>query len=246
MTTQQNTPAETIQQEGTPKKIKLTGIRKAIAANMYGSLRSMAQTSDAVELDVTELVALRKELVERQEEIGCKITINDLLSYAATQVMKECGYANSTFDGETVTEYPYVNISMAVGTDFGLMSPVLANADQMKLPEFSAGLKDLAVRARSKKLTAKEHSGGTFTVTNMGIHPVDMFNPIINPPQTTIIGFGRCVEKPAVYKGEIAVRTMMYLSVTYDHRVFDGSGVGRIMKEMQERLEHPDWFRQHI
>lgn len=233
-------------QDKTPTKVKLTGVRKAIAANMYGSLRSMAQTSDAVDLDVTDLMALRKELVDRKEELGCKITINDLLSFAAVQVMKECTYANSTFDGETVTEYPYVNISMAVGTDFGLMSPVLADADQMKLPEFSKGLKDLADRARNKKLTAKEHSGGTFTVTNMGIHPVDMFNPIINPPQTTIIGFGRCIEKPAVYNGEIAIRTMMYLSVTYDHRVFDGSGVGRIMKEMKERLENPEWFREFI
>ena len=229
-----------------PVEVKLTGVRKAIATAMYDSLRSMAQTSDAVELDVTKLVTLRKSLVARADELGCKITINDLLSFAAVKVMEGCRFANSTFDGETVTEYSNVNLSMAVGTDFGLMSPVLHDADSMNLVEFSKNLRDLAARARIKKLRAKEYSGGTFTVTNMGIHPVDMFNPIINPPQTTIIGFGRCVNKPTVYNDEIAIRTMMYLSVTYDHRVFDGSGVGLIMSKMKERLEDPNWLKDFI
>ena len=128
---------------------------------------------------------------------------------------------------------------MAVATDYGLPSPVVHGADRMSLVELSLAMRDLVVRARDRKLTADDQQGGTFTLTNMGIFPVDNFNPILPAPQSCIIGFGRCVEKPAVYQGQICIRTMMVLSVTYDHRVFDGGEVGSIMKTMKEYLETP-------
>ena len=106
---------------------------------------------------------------------------------------------------------------MAVATDYGLTSPVVRDADQMSLVELSRALHEITVKARDKKLTADDQRDGTFTLTNMGIFPVDDFNPILPAPQSCIIGFGRCVEKPAVYQGEICIRTMMVLSVTYDH-----------------------------
>lgn len=223
-------------------RIPLTPIRKAIARNMFNSLHSMAQTSDSVEIDVTELIALRQRLLAHKDELGTKITINDLLSYAAVKMLKTHPLANASFSDTEILCYPDVNLSMAVATDYGLTSPVVHGADRMSLVELSLAMRDLVVRARDRKLTADDQQGGTFTLTNMGIFPVDNFNPILPAPQSCIIGFGRCVEKPAVYQGQICIRTMMVLSVTYDHRVFDGGEVGSIMKTMKEYLETPELF----
>ena len=223
-------------------RIPLTPIRKAIARNMFNSLHSMAQTSDSVEIDVTELMALRQRLLAHKDELGTKITINDLLSYAAVKMLKTHPLANASFSDTEILCYPDVNLSMAVATDYGLTSPVVHGADRMSLVELSLAMRDLVVRARDRKLTADDQQGGTFTLTNMGIFPVDNFNPILPTPQSCIIGFGRCVEKPAVYQGQICIRTMMVLSVTYDHRVFDGGEVGSIMKTVKEYLETPELF----
>lgn len=223
-------------------RIPLTPICKAIARNMFNSLHSMAQTSDSVEIDVTELMALRQRLLAHKDELGTKITINDLLSYAAVKMLKTHPLANASFSDTEILCYPDVNLSMAVATDYGLTSPVVHGADRMSLVELSLAMRDLVVRARDRKLTADDQQGGTFTLTNMGIFPVDNFNPILPAPQSCIIGFGRCVEKPAVYQGQICIRTMMVLSVTYDHRVFDGGEVGSIMKTMKEYLETPELF----
>lgn len=223
-------------------RIPLTPIRKAIARNMFNSLHSMAQTSDSVEIDVTELMALRQRLLAHKDELGTKITVNDLLSYAAVKMLKTHPLANASFSDTEILCYPDVNLSMAVATDYGLTSPVVHGADRMSLVELSLAMRDLVVRARDRKLTADDQQGGTFTLTNMGIFPVDNFNPILPAPQSCIIGFGRCVEKPAVYQGQICIRTMMVLSVTYDHRVFDGGEVGSIMKTMKEYLETPELF----
>lgn len=223
-------------------RIPLTPIRKAIARNMFNSLHSMAQTSDSVEIDVTELMALRQRLLAYKDELGTKITINDLLSYAAVKMLRTHPLANASFADTEILCYPDVNLSMAVATDYGLTSPVVHGADRMSLVELSLAMRDLVVRARDRKLTADDQQGGTFTLTNMGIFPVDNFNPILPAPQSCIIGFGRCVEKPAVYQGQICIRTMMVLSVTYDHRVFDGGEVGSIMKTMKEYLETPELF----
>lgn len=223
-------------------RIPLTPIRKAIARNMFNSLHSMAQTSDSVEIDVTELMALRQRLLAHKDELGTKITVNDLLSYAAVKMLKTHPLANASFSDTEILCYPDVNLSMAVATDYGLTSPVVHGANRMSLVELSLAMRDLVVRARDRKLTADDQQGGTFTLTNMGIFPVDNFNPILPAPQSCIIGFGRCVEKPAVYQGQICIRTMMVLSVTYDHRVFDGGEVGSIMKTMKEYLETPELF----
>ena len=225
-----------------PVRIPLTPIRKAIAKNMYNSLHSMAQTSDSVEVDVTELMQLRRKLVERQDVLGTKITVNDLLSYAAVKMLRTHPLANASYGENEIISYPYVNLSMAVATDYGLTSPVVRDADRMTLVELSRALHEITVKARERKLTADDQRDGTFTITNMGIFPVDNFNPILPAPQSCIMGFGRCVEKPVVYQGEIAIRTMMFLSVTYDHRVFDGGEIGSIMRTMKEYLESPVLF----
>lgn len=235
----QATPVLTAEE---PVHIPLTPIRKAIARNMFNSLRTMAQTSDSVEIDVTELMRLRKRLVEKADLLGTKITVNDLLSYAAVKMLKAHPLANATYTETEIISYPYVNLNMAIATEYGLTSPVVKNADKMSLVDLSKALREIVIKARDRKLTVDDQQNGTFTLTNMGIFPVDDFNPIVPAPQSAIIGFGRCVDKPAVYQGKICIRTRMVLSVTYDHRVFDGGEVGRIMATMKEYLENPELF----
>ena len=225
-----------------PVRIPLTPIRKAIARNMFNSLHTMAQTSDSVEVDVTELAAMRRRLVENEKLLGTRVTLNDLLSYAAVKMLKTHPLANASYTDQEILTFPYVNLSVAVATDYGLTSPVVRDADQMSLVELSRALREIVVKAREKRLTADDQRDGTFTLTNMGVFPVDNFNPILPAPQSCIMGFGRCVEKPVVYQGEIAIRTMMFLSVTYDHRVFDGGEIGSIMRTMKEYLESPVLF----
>ena len=219
-----------------PVRIPLTPIRKAIARNMFNSLHTMAQTSDSVEVDVTELAAMRRRLVENEKLLGTRVTLNDLLSYAAVKMLKTHPLANASYTDQEILTFPYVNLSVAVATDYGLTSPVVRDADQMSLVELSRALREIVVKAREKRLTADDQRDGTFTLTNMGVFPVDNFNPILPAPQSCIMGFGRAVEKPVVYQGQIC------LSVTYDHRVFDGGEIGSILKTMKEYLETPELF----
>jgi len=220
-------------------QIPVTRTRKVIADRMYGSMVSMAQTTVSAELDVTELVSFREALLEKEEELGTRITMTDIFSLATIKMLKDHPLANAEWKGTEIHTYPYVHLSIAVATDYGLTSPVVKNADRMNLPELSKAIANVVDHARQKKLLPDEVSGGTFTITNMGIFPVDAFTPIINPPQSAILGFGRITDKPAVFMGQISVRKMMTVSLTYDHRVFDGSDAGSIMRDLKKYLEQP-------
>lgn len=221
-------------------KIPMTGIRKAIANNMYNSLQSMAQCTAAAEIDVTDLLAYRQKLVARQDFLGCKITVNDLLSMAIVKMLKKHPLANATFDGKTIFAHSAVNLSVAVAAEAGLMVPVVRGADRMSLVQLHNAMSDLAVRARDKQLRDGEQTGGTFTISNVGMFPIDWSTPIINPPQVAIMGFGRAVKKMAVVNDQPAVRSMMTMYLTFDHRVIDGLEVGRIMQDMQTLLGNPE------
>ena len=220
-------------------QIPVTSTRKAIAERMYASMTGMAQTSVSAEFDVTELVSFREALLERKEELGIRITMTDIFSLAAIRMLKDHPLANAEWRGNEILSYQYVHLSIAVATDYGLTSPVVKNADSMRLPELSKAIADVVSHAREKKLHSDEASGGTFTITNMGIYSVEAFTPIINPPQSAILGFGRITDKPAVFMDKISIRKIMMVSLTYDHRVFDGSEAGYIMNDMKKYLEHP-------
>ena len=222
------------------REIPLTGIRRAIANNMYNSLQQMAQCTAAAEIDVTDLLAYRQKLVAQQEFLGCKITVNDLLSMAAVKMLKKHPMANATFDGKTVTTHSAVHLSVAVAAEAGLMVPVVKYADRMNLVQLHNAAKDLADRARDRQLRGGEQSDGTFTISNVGMFPIDWSTPIINPPQVAILGFGRAVKKMAVVGDEAKIRSMMTMFLTFDHRVFDGLEVGRILEDMKTLLENPE------
>lgn len=220
-------------------QIPWTGVRKVIARNMFNSLQQSAQCTSVCEVDVTELLVLRKKLAEQKEFLGCKITVNDLLCMAMVKVLKKHPMLNATFDGSTLYSHKHVNLTVAVATEDGLMVPVVKHADAMTLTELSLAIKDLGGRAREKKLVDGEQSGGTFTVSNVGMFPTDFATPIINPPEVGIMGFGRSTKKPACVDGQILPRDMMYTYLTFDHRVIDGLEVGRIQQDVQTLLENP-------
>ena len=228
------------QTEDEVKKIPLSGIRKAIARNMYTSLQEMAQCTAAVEVDVTDLLAYRQKLVGQQAFLGCKVTVNDLLCMATVKMLKKHPTANATFDGSMLSVHSSVNLSVAVAAEAGLMVPVVKGADRMGLVELHQAMKDLADRARDKQLRDGDQSNGTFTVSNVGMFPIDWSTPIINPPQVAILGFGRSVKKMAVVGDEPKIRSMMHMFLTFDHRVFDGLEVGRILEDMKTLIENPE------
>ena len=222
-------------------EIPWTGVRKTIARNMMNSLQSMAQNTCTLEVDCTDLLALREKFVADQEMLGCKITVNDLLCKMLGKVVAKHPLANATFDGKTLYTHKHVHLSVAVATEDGLMVPVVRNIDTLSLTEINAKIKDLAQRAKEKKLDGSEMTGGTFSITNVGMFPIDYGTPVINPPQTCICGFGRPKLKPAVLPdGTIGPRMMMNVFLTFDHQIIDGLECGRIFKDLEYYILHPE------
>ena len=215
------------------------GIRKVIARNMMDSLQQSAQCTSVCELDVTELLALRQSLVEQQDFLGCKITVNDLLCMAVVKMLKKHPLVNGTFNGKTLFSHKFVNLTVAVATEGGLMVPVVRHADGMSLVQLSQTIKDLGARARDKQLRDGEQADGTFTVSNVGMFPIDLATPILNPPEVGIMGFGRTAKKPVYVDGQFVPRDKMNAFFTFDHRVVDGLEVGRVFQDLQTLIEHP-------
>lgn len=231
-------PVSTVEDEIT--EIPWNGVRKAIARNLFNSLQQSAQCTATCEMDVTALLALRQKLVDQQEFLGCKITVNDLLCMAVAKMLAKHPFANATFDGKTLFSHKHVNLSVAIATEEGLMVPVVKCADTLSLVALSKAIKDLGTRAKDKKLRDGEQTGGTFTVSNVGMFPIDMSTPIINLPEVAIMGFGRTTKKPVYIDGAFVPRDMLCCYLTFDHRVVDGLEVGRIFKDMQQLIEHPE------
>jgi len=216
-----------------------TGVRKTIARNMHTSLQDTAQCTCVCEMDITELLELRRKLVEQAEFLGCRVTVNDFLCKAVAKTLLKHPLANATFDGKTLSSHKHVNLSVAVATENGLMVPVVRHADALSLVEFSKAVKDLGQRARERKLRDGEQSGGTFTVTNVGMFPIDFATPILNPPEVGIMGFGRTSKRPVWLNGQFVPRDMLHAFFTFDHRVIDGLEVGRVFEDLRTLVENP-------
>lgn len=216
------------------KTIPFVGMRQMIADNMLGSLHGMAQVSVSTEVDVTELVELREQLKQKFE-----VTYTDLIVKAAAQALRQHPRLNATLEGDAIRLLDEINIGVGVALEEGLIVPVIRDADRLDLREISAAVRDLAAKARSNTLSLEEVTGGTFTITNLGAYGVDVFTPIINPPEAAILGVGRIVEKLAIYRGEAARRSMMVLSLTFDHRVVDGAPAAAFLQTLANILSHP-------
>ncbi len=221
-------------------KTPLAGKRKSIAKNMRKAFDTMAPMTVFAEVDVTDLMEMRGKYVENKDILGCKISVNDMLMYAVVKMLNKHPNLNSTFDGEVISTYPYVNLGMAVGVEGDLIVPILKNAEQLSLSGLSKALRDLAIRAKDNGLVNGEQTGGTFTVTNVGMFNIDFGTPVIAPPQVAILGFGTSKKKFVEYKGEFCPRTMMHMMLTVDHRVIDGREAGEVLSDMKLLLENPE------
>lgn len=216
-------------------------MRKSIARNMKQSQNDAATAFLSAEFDVTELFSYKKQLDSMEEVLGNKVTLNELLSYVVVKLAVKHPYLNSQLTQDNVIRtYKNVNFSFAVANDKGLVTPVVRNADQMSLNKFSLAMKEAVRKGKENALTTEDLTGGTVTVSNLGMYPADAFMPIINPPQTAIFGLGRAVEKPAVKDGEIVVRRMMWISCSFDHRNLDGAAMGEVFQTLKSLLENPN------
>ena len=224
--------------------IPMSAMRKVIAKRMSESYFLAPTFTLNYEIDMTELKALRAKLIEPiKEKTGLKLTYTDLISMAVIKTLQKPEHkfvnASLTPDVKNIELHDYVNLSMAVGYDEGLLTPVLKNADKMSLTEIVVGLKDLAKRALEMKLKPDEMSGSTFTISNIGMYGVDSFNPIINQPNSAILGVCATVDKPVVRDGQIVIRSMMNLCLTIDHRLVDGLAGAKFMQDLKKLLENP-------
>jgi pyruvate dehydrogenase E2 component (dihydrolipoamide acetyltransferase) len=220
--------------------IPLSETRKIIGKRLTSSLQTMAQVTLVYEMDATELVALReKRLPEVEASTSARLTYTDILVKVVARALKELPIMNSTLEEDGIKVIDEVNIGVAVASDRGLIVPVVRNADAASLTEVVTAMKDMASRGREGKLTLKEVTSGTFTITNLGMTAVDAFTPIINPPQVGILAIGRIVKKPAVVDETIAVRPMVTFSLTFDHRVVDGFTAAEFLRKTVEILQDP-------
>ena len=219
-----------------PGVIPFAGVRQAIAEGMMQSLHSMAQLTLMTQADVTGLVELRDLLRQRWE---ARISYTDLIVKAAALALREHPILNSMLLGEEIVLQGEVNVGVAVALDEGLIVPVVREADRKTVLEIHAELEELARRAREGTLSVDQVTGGTFTVTNLGMYGVDAFTPIINPPQVAILGVGRITEGLALQGGQVVSRSKMALSLTIDHRIVDGAPGAAFLQTLVQLLEHP-------
>jgi pyruvate dehydrogenase E2 component (dihydrolipoamide acetyltransferase) len=227
----------------TPETIPLSGIRKVIFDRMGQSWREAARVTLFVDVDMTEMVRLRgAKGPEWERRFGVKVSYSDLIHLAVARALKEEPRINCRLEGQAVRIRREVNLSFAVDLGEGLVAAVIKDADRKSLGELSKVARDLAERARAGKLSPGDMADGTFTVTNLGGFGVEAFTPIINQPQAGILGVGKILEKPVVLGGGIHIRSMVTLSLVFDHRLIDGAPAAKFLAKVKELLENPAWI----
>ena len=231
--------AETPAIQQIPEVIAMDGIRGIIAERMTLSVQTNASVTLHTEVDATAFVELRGMLNEKLQTREVNITYTDLLVKVVANALQEHPRLNATLTDEEIHLLQEINIGVAVALEDGLVVPVVRNADTERLSEISGQVKDFAERARSNQLTPGELQGGTFTITNLGNFGIDAFTPIINPPESAILGVGRILKKPVVHEDEIVVRSMLTLSLTFDHRVVDGAPAAQFLQTVSDCIQDP-------
>jgi pyruvate dehydrogenase E2 component (dihydrolipoamide acetyltransferase) len=220
--------------------IKLAGLRKLVAENVVKGFFSAPPVTLVAEVDMTDCVSLREQLLpEVEKAYGTRLTYTDLIVKAVARALCEHPMMNATLQDDQILIHTNINVGVAVAVEDGLLVPVVKNADRKPLGEISRELRELADRARAGKSTPEDLSGGTFTITNLGAYDVEVFNPVLVPGQTGILGVGRIGEKPAIRDGQVVARHLMNLCLTFDHRVLDGAPAARFLQRVKQLLESP-------
>lgn len=222
--------------------VPMSMMRKIIAKRMSESYFTIPSFIQTWEFDMTELLALRKKLMDPiMEKTEKKLTVTDLISFAVIRTLMKHKYINASLnaEGTEITLHNYVNLGMAVGMDEGLLVPVVKGADKMSLSELVIALKDVTSRTFSKKLLPDEQAGSTFTISNLGMYGVDEFSAIINQPNAAILSVASTKEKLVVKDGEAVIRPIMKMGLTSDHRIIDGLAAAKFMTDLKKLIEDP-------
>jgi 2-oxoglutarate dehydrogenase E2 component (dihydrolipoamide succinyltransferase) len=221
-------------------RTKVSQLRKKISERLVAVKNETAMLTTFNEADMSGIMAIRKKYQEKfVEQHGIKIGFMSFFTKAVTEAIKQFPAVNSYLDGGEVVSPRYCDIGIAVQTDKGLMVPVVKNAEVMSLDEIEKKIADLAARARKARLSIEEMSGGTFTISNGGIYGSMLSTPILNPPQSGILGMHNIIERPVAINGKVEIRPMMYIALSYDHRVIDGKDSVGFLKTVKAYLEDP-------
>ena len=222
------------------ERVKMTRLRQTIARRLKDAQNTAAMLTTYNEVDMSAVMGLRseyKDLFEKKH--GVKLGFMSFFTKACCHALKEVPEVNAEIDGTDVVYKNFVHMGVAVGTPNGLVVPVVRDADAMSFAQIEKKIAELGLRARDGKLSMAEMQGGTFTISNGGVYGSLMSSPILNPPQSGILGMHKIQDRPVVEKGEIVVRPMMYLALSYDHRIVDGKGAVTFLVRVKEALEDP-------
>ena len=225
----------------TEKRVPMTRVRATVAKRLVEAQSNMAMLTTFNEVDMTEVMALRskyKDLFEKSHN-GVRLGFMSFFVKAATEALKRFPAVNASIDGGDIVYHGYADVGVAVSSDRGLVVPVLRNAELMSLAEIEGGIAGYGKKARDGKLTIDEMTGGTFTITNGGTFGSMMSTPIVNPPQAAILGMHNILQRPMAINGQVVIRPMMYLALSYDHRLIDGKEAVTFLVTIKNLLEDP-------
>ena len=233
-------PSERKIQYGEEERIKMSRLRQTIAKRLKQAQENAALLTTFNEVDMSSVMEMRKEnQADFQSRYGVKLGFMSFFVKACVVALKNFPAVNAEIDGDEIIYKNYYNISFAVGTDKGLVVPVLRNADELSFADIEKNIKEISEKARDGKLTIEDLQGGTFTISNGGVYGSMLSTPILNLPQSGVLGMHNIVERPVVIDGEIKIRPIMYLALSYDHRIIDGKESVSFLKMIKENLEDP-------
>jgi 2-oxoisovalerate dehydrogenase E2 component (dihydrolipoyl transacylase) len=223
------------------KEIKVIGLRRIIAERMTAATQEIPHFTYVEEIDITEVEALRKHLNDKNTDKSQRLTLLPFLGLALIRALREFPQCNATYNKErnVIVQHGAVHLGVATQTPDGLKVPVVKNADRMTVNELAIEIRRVSEAARNNSITKSELSGSTITITSLGKLGGIVSTPVINMPEVGIIGVNRAIEKPVVLNGQVAVRTMMNLSSSFDHRFVDGYDAAAMIQRIREQLEHP-------
>ena len=223
------------------KNEKMSMLRRKVAERLVAVKNETAMLTTFNEIDMKPIMDMRKQYKDKFREVhGVNLGFMSFFTKAVTEALNLFPAVNAMIDGKEAVFHDYADIGIAVSSPKGLMVPVVRNAEQMSLHEIEAEIKRLAIKARDGKMTIEEMTGGTFTITNGGVFGSMLSTPIINPPQSAILGMHNIVERAVVVNGEVVVRPIMYLALSYDHRIIDGKESVSFLVKVKEMLENPE------
>jgi 2-oxoglutarate dehydrogenase E2 component (dihydrolipoamide succinyltransferase) len=221
-------------------RTKMSTLRKKVAERLVSVKNETAMLTTFNEVDMSAVMAVRNQYKDKfKEKYGVGLGFMSFFTKAVTEALRLFPNVNAQLDGENIVNFDYADIGIAVSSPKGLMVPVVRNAEQMSLAQIESAIKDLAIKARDGKLSLADMSGGTFTITNGGVFGSMLSTPIINPPQSAILGMHNIVERPVAVNGMVVVRPVMYVALSYDHRIIDGKESVSFLYKVKEMLEDP-------